>query len=284
MAESRKKAVPAAPAESTRPGRAASPIAAAARARAAEVDKATATAPTAKRVSTTKAAPPKAPAKAAAPRAAPKAAHKAAPAEAAPKTWSQAAPAPVVETAAADVAPAPAPAPSRSGGPLGPIERLGARTLAVTSVVLLLLVLLLGALALVRGGGDGGAKDREAARADSLAAGKAFALALTTYDYRTLDKNIATVEAGATGKFKDDYTKTTAALKSALTKAKAVSQPTILGAGVEEVTDGRSTVVLFLDQKITNATSPQPRVDRNRIVLMLQEVDGAWLVNDVSLT
>jgi Mce-associated membrane protein len=42
-------------------------------------------------------------------------------------------------------------------------------------------------------------------------------------------------------------------------------------------------VVVFVDQSITNATLPQPRVDRNRVIMTLVPRDGRWLVSKLEL-
>ncbi|MGP3708901.1 hypothetical protein [Gordonia paraffinivorans] len=41
--------------------------------------------------------------------------------------------------------------------------------------------------------------------------------------------------------------------------------------------------MLFVDQSITNTASPEPRVDRSRVVMTMEKVDGRWLASKVDL-
>ena len=42
-------------------------------------------------------------------------------------------------------------------------------------------------------------------------------------------------------------------------------------------------MVLFVDQWITNVASPQPRLDRSRVAMTMELVDGRWLASKVEL-
>jgi Mce-associated membrane protein len=42
-------------------------------------------------------------------------------------------------------------------------------------------------------------------------------------------------------------------------------------------------VLVFVDQVITNAVAPQPKIDRTRVVMTLEPHDGRWLVDKLEL-
>jgi Mce-associated membrane protein len=151
-------------------------------------------------------------------------------------------------------------------------------------VVLLavLLVLALGVAATlgvlrIRGGAD------ERAATEALATARAYAVTVTSYRYQDLDRNFADVLDGATGDFKNQYAGASQTLRQLISDAKASSTGTVLDAAVRSASADEVVVLLFVDQVITNATTPQPRLDRNRLVMTLTPHDGRWLVGSLEL-
>ncbi|MGV0606079.1 hypothetical protein [Mycolicibacterium sp. XJ1904] len=128
---------------------------------------------------------------------------------------------------------------------------------------------------------------REQAIADAgqqaLAAAQQYALVLTSVDAAKLDENFAAVLDGATGEFKKMYSESSSQLKQALIDNKARADGKVIAAGVKSATEDKVEVMLFLDQAVTNALNPEPRLDRNRIIMTMEKVDGRWLASDVVL-
>jgi Mce-associated membrane protein len=139
-------------------------------------------------------------------------------------------------------------------------------------------------------------------REEAVAAARSFAVLLTSYDYKQIDKDVAAVSAGAgdsarcekgadgkpiegaEGCFKAEYSVAGGAQFQKLVKDnKAVSKGEVRSAGVVSSSDGRVVVLLAVDQTVTNANRPAPRVDRNRIQFTLERIDGKWLVVDVAV-
>ena len=71
-------------------------------------------------------------------------------------------------------------------------------------------------------------------------------------------------------------------LEQMLVDNNATSMGTVADAAVRSAADDE-VVLLFVDRTITNAASPKPRVDRSRVVMTLDNVDGCWLVDRVDL-
>jgi Mce-associated membrane protein len=125
------------------------------------------------------------------------------------------------------------------------------------------------------------ATDRAGAQA--LATAKAYAVTVTSYDYQNLDRNFADVLDGATGEFKDQYSGASQTLRQLIATAKATAKGTVLGAGIQSESAEQVEVVVFVDQSISNAATPQPRIDRNRVIMTLTPHDGRWLVGKLEL-
>lgn len=158
------------------------------------------------------------------------------------------------------------------------VPRAGIRTIAVIVLVV--------ALAAVAGYFGWQYFDRvnvTKAQATALAAARTYASDLSTYDYRSLDRNFTKVTANSTGDFAQQYKKVSQNLTKLIQQYHATSKGTVVRAGVSEGTADRVVVVLFVDQQITNTNSPQARVDRNRMQMVLVKSNGRWLISDVAL-
>jgi Mce-associated membrane protein len=158
------------------------------------------------------------------------------------------------------------------------VPRAGIRTIAV--------IVLIVALAAVAGYFGWQYFDRvnvAKAQASALTAARTYASDLSTYDYRALDRNFTKVTANSTGDFAQQYKKVSQNLTKLIQQYHATSKGTVVRAGVSEGTPNRVVVVLFVDQTITNTNSPQARVDRNRMQMVLVTSNGRWLISDVAL-
>ncbi len=128
-------------------------------------------------------------------------------------------------------------------------------------------------------------REREVADAgrQALAAAQQYAVVLTSVDAGKLDENFTAVLGGATGEFKQMYSESSSQLKQALIDNKARADGKVIAAGIKSATKDKVEVMLFLDQSVTNALNPEPRLDRNRIIITMEKVDGRWLASDVVL-
>ncbi|MEN4479483.1 Mce protein [Mycolicibacterium cosmeticum] len=122
------------------------------------------------------------------------------------------------------------------------------------------------------------------AQAEAVEAARNFTLALTTLDPASIDENFGNVEHGATGEFKDMFTASSAQLRQALIDNKASAQGNVLEAAVKSAIADRVEVVLFVDQSVRNNAVPQAQLDRSRVTMTMQKVDGRWLASKVQLS
>jgi Mce-associated membrane protein len=110
-----------------------------------------------------------------------------------------------------------------------------------------------------------------------------YARVLTSVDSRDVDGSFAAVLNGATGDFKDTYTKASVQLRQLLIDNKATAEGTVVESAIQSESEDTVVVLLMVDQKVTNTSRPDPRVDRNRMKMTMQKVDGRWLASKVEL-
>ncbi|WP_299565416.1 Mce protein [uncultured Mycolicibacterium sp.] len=110
-----------------------------------------------------------------------------------------------------------------------------------------------------------------------------YAQILTSIDSDRVDENFRAVLDGATGEFKDLYSQSSTELRQLLIDNKAKAHGVVLESAVQSVTPDQAVVLLFVDQSVTNTNLPDPRIDRSRIKMTMEYVDGRWRASKVEL-
>ncbi|MET7770104.1 hypothetical protein [Nocardia sp. NPDC005366] len=126
-------------------------------------------------------------------------------------------------------------------------------------------------------------RDIDAAGEAGLAAARSYGVILTSVDATKLDSDFAAVLDGSTGEFRDMYTRSSGQLRQLLLDNKATGKGTVLDAAIKSATKTKVEVLLFIDQTVTNSASADPRVDRSRVAMTMELVDGRWLASRVYL-
>lgn len=157
------------------------------------------------------------------------------------------------------------------GGP-----RLLIPGLALLSAVLLVLTVLFGLK--VRSDDK-----QDSARRSAVVAATAYAVDLTTYDHARLEADFAKVLDNSTGSFKSEYTAASASLRDLIAKFKATATGKVLETAVLSSDTDSATILLFVDQTVSNSNSKTPRVDRSRMKMGLEKQDGRWLISSLDL-
>lgn len=127
------------------------------------------------------------------------------------------------------------------------------------------------------------ANDIEDARGGALTAAKSYALDLSTYDYRKMDDNFKLVSHNSSPNFAKQYKQVSDKLGGIIKQYHGVSSGTVVEAGVAGGDASRVDVVMFVDQKITNTKTKDPRVDRSRMKMTLVDDGGAWKIDSLTL-
>ena len=110
-----------------------------------------------------------------------------------------------------------------------------------------------------------------------------YAQILTSIDSNKVDDNFKQVLDGATGEFKDMYSQSSVELRQLLVENKATAHGVVIESAVQSATKDKAVVLLFVDQSVSNTKLPDPRIDRSRMKMTLEKVDGAWRASKVEL-
>ncbi|MFD7438379.1 hypothetical protein [Streptomyces sp. NPDC059861] len=135
---------------------------------------------------------------------------------------------------------------------------------------------------------DGAQADQ--ARAHALAAARKAAPVVLSYDHRHLDRDFAAARAHLTGKFRDEYRKTTQTVVGPTAKkydgaVKAtVAEPADGGppaASVVSASADVAVVLLFVNQVTRSTQVTGSRVDLNRVRMTMTRTSEGWKVSAV---
>lgn len=124
---------------------------------------------------------------------------------------------------------------------------------------------------------------RTVAAAQALETAEEYTLALTSVDPAAIDQNFAEIIDGATGEFKDVYSASSEQLRQLLIENKASAHGTVIDSAVKSATKNKVEVLLFVDQAVSNKALTQPQIDRSRIVITMEKVNGRWLAAKVDM-
>jgi Mce-associated membrane protein len=111
----------------------------------------------------------------------------------------------------------------------------------------------------------------------------AYAQILTSIDSSKVDENFNQVLDGATGEFKDMYSQSSTQLRQLLVDNKASARGVVVESAIQSTSKNKVVVLLFVDQSVSNTTVPDPRIDRSRIKMTMEFVDGRWRASHVAL-
>ncbi|BBZ51765.1 DUF3329 domain-containing protein [Mycobacterium heidelbergense] len=110
-----------------------------------------------------------------------------------------------------------------------------------------------------------------------------YAEVLTSIDSNNVDQNFRQVLDGATGEFKDMYTQSSVQLRQLLIDNKATAHGVVVDSAIASESTKKVVVLVFVDQTVTNTAAPDPRIDRSRIKMTMEKIDGRWRASKVQL-
>lgn len=121
----------------------------------------------------------------------------------------------------------------------------------------------------------------DAARSAAVAAARQEIVNLDSLSWQTIDEDLKRVLAGATGTFKDQFTRAQKDLKPVVVQRKSVSTGTVLFAGVVRADTDTATVLVAVDRTVKDSTDPSGAVAHDRWRVDLEKHGGRWLVSDL---
>ena len=124
---------------------------------------------------------------------------------------------------------------------------------------------------------------KDVAAAQALDAARKYAVTLTSTDPNAVDQNFTDIINGATGEFKDRYTKAGSRLRKMLIDNKVATQGTVVDSAVKSAGTNKVEVLLFVKQSVSNSTAPAPRTDLTAVTITMEKVTNRWLASKVVL-
>ncbi len=147
----------------------------------------------------------------------------------------------------------------------------------------LLVVLLAAALAAAGVYGHRWYVDRatDQARRDAVAAARQASVNFVSVSAASVDRDLQRIVAGATGDFKDEFTRGQAQVRTAVVENKVQSQGSVLRSGLVSGDRRRAVVLVAVDATVRNVKAPDGRPSHYRIqVDLVRDRDsGDWLVS-----
>ena len=119
----------------------------------------------------------------------------------------------------------------------------------------------------------------EMARQQALAAARQTTVNFVTISAATVDRDLQRVADGATGDFKDEFTRSMPQVRAAVVENKVDSHGTVLRAAVVSADRSSAVVLVAVDATVRNVNAPDGRLAHYRIRVNLATVGDAWLVS-----
>lgn len=119
------------------------------------------------------------------------------------------------------------------------------------------------------------------AREAAVAAARQASVDFVSVSAASVDRDLQRIAAGATGEFKDEFTRGQSQVRAAVVENKVDSRGSVLRAGLVSGDRDRAVVIVAVDATVKNAKAPEGRPSHYRIQLdMVRDRDsGEWLVS-----
>lgn len=124
-------------------------------------------------------------------------------------------------------------------------------------------------------------RDQRAEERAVLVAAAEGTTAWASVDYTDVDAYFARVQEVATGDFLAEFQDSEASLRSLLVENESVQVPVIPkgGVGLLERTGDSARVLVAMDATVTNKNTETPQPRQYRLQLVLDRVEGEWLIS-----
>jgi Mce-associated membrane protein len=150
-------------------------------------------------------------------------------------------------------------------------------------LVAVLALLVAGCLVAAAGAGRHWYDTRQLDRAhqQALAATRQTALNFVSISAASVDRDLQRIAAGATGEFKDEFTRGMPQVRAAVVENNVESRGTVLRAGLISGDRDSAVVLVAIDATVKNVRAPDGRLahDRIQVDLAKRAQAGGWLVS-----
>jgi hypothetical protein len=155
-------------------------------------------------------------------------------------------------------------------------------SLPLVPVLAVLLVLLLAGCAVLWATRPGDSAVRTDAYVGALQAARAGIVDVASFDYVTIDDDIAQIRNVTTGDLQQESVDQLDQRRQQITDAQAVVDTTVVGAAVGDADHDSATVFAVIQSTQQTNASAQAQVQRYRVEISLQRVDGRWLLSGIT--
>ena len=123
----------------------------------------------------------------------------------------------------------------------------------------------------------------DSARQQALAAARQVTVNFVSISAATVDRDLQRIADGATGEFKDEFTRGTSQVRAAVVANKVDSRGTVLRAGIVSADRHSAVVLVAVDATVQNTNAPEGRLSHYRIQVSLvrDAGSGRWLVSQL---
>jgi Mce-associated membrane protein len=120
----------------------------------------------------------------------------------------------------------------------------------------------------------------DAAHRQAVAAARQVTLNFVSINASTVDGDLARIATGATGEFKDEFTRGMAQVRAAVVENNVESRGSVLRAGLVSGDLDSAVVLVAIDATVKNVRAPEGRLSHYRIQVDMAKVkSGGWLVS-----
>ncbi|WP_246098139.1 mce associated protein mas1a [Rhodococcus spelaei] len=118
-------------------------------------------------------------------------------------------------------------------------------------------------------------------RAEAVDTARDYSVALSSFDFQSLDANRDKIAQMSTPGFADKYNQMVDALRQIVTDGKGQATATADHVAVESIDDSNAVVLAFVDQHAKNVVSPDGNSQKYRMVVTLVRDGDRWVVDNV---
>lgn len=115
-----------------------------------------------------------------------------------------------------------------------------------------------------------------------LGAARSGIVDVTSFDYLTLDQDIAEIDAVTTGDLRDEVLATMDERRERLVTDQQVTSTEVIAASLTEASATQATAQIVLRARQKSLLTPQETVTRYRVEVTLELVDGRWLLSGLT--
>jgi Mce-associated membrane protein len=119
---------------------------------------------------------------------------------------------------------------------------------------------------------------------DAQVAAEKAAVAILAYDYRDLEGSHDAAVPYMTDDYREKYEQLFEVLEENAPNTKTIVRAELVASAVGLIGEDRIQVLVFVNRPTLNAELTEPEISKDQATLTMVEVDGEWLVDDMTTT